>query len=128
MTRFGLVILLATALGVSSCASATSLPEGARDALVGYWRSLPADPGVEHRITRAWLGEVDPDGPTSGAPTMEVWCVEAEMSSESDPSVDGSRLVWIVVRQTPDATWSAALLASLSSLWPYQACGSDPPG
>ena len=125
MTRFGLALLLATALGLSSCASTTSLPEDAREALVGYWESLAADPGVEHRNTDAWPGTVDRDGPMSGA---QIWCVEAEMSSEADPTVDGSRLVWIVVRQTPEATWSAALLASLSAMWPYEACGWDLPG
>ena len=125
MMRLGSALLLVTALGASSCASTTSLPEAARDALEGYWSSLPADPGIEHRITDAWPGAVDPDGPVSGA---QIWCVEAEMSSQADPSVDGSRLVWIVVRQTPGATWSAALLASLSAMWPYEACGWDLPG
>lgn len=97
------------------------LPDEGRVALVEYWDSLPTEPGIEHSITAAWQG--DSPSADSGTP-MEVWCVEAETSSP-DPSVDGSRMVWIVTRSAEETTWSAALLASLSSTWPYEACGSS---
>jgi hypothetical protein len=118
-------VLVCASLGFSSCSRSPQLPEGARDALMAYWQSLPSHPDVENRIIRAWPGEANEDL-TSGAPLMEVWCVEAEISSEADPSVDGELLVWIVIRENEEARWSAALLASLSSTWPYQACGETP--
>jgi hypothetical protein len=99
----------------------SELPDGARDALMAYWDSLPSDPGIEHHISKAWKGLPPADPP--GAP-LEVWCVEAETSS-ADSAVDGSRAVWIVTRSAEDAGWSAALLASMSSTWPYEACGSS---
>ena len=92
---------------------------------MAYWESLPSYPVVENRIIRAWPGKASEDL-ASGTPPMDVWCVEAEISSPDDPSVDGEPIVWIVTRQHQEARWSAALLASLSSLWPYQACGETP--
>ena len=93
---------------------------------MAYWESLPSYPSVENRVIRAWPGEAIEDL-SPGAPPREVWCVEAQVSSADGPSVDGDLLVWIVTRENQEALWSAALLASLSSLWPYQACG-EPPG
>jgi hypothetical protein len=101
-------------------------PKDARDALVAYWDSLPSDPGIEHRITRAWEGKSAAAG--SGLErSIEVWCVEAEIPSTGDPSVDGSRPVWIVTRGAQEASWTPALLASFSSTWPYEACGAEIP-
>ena len=99
----------------------SELPEDGRVALVAYWDSLPSAPGIEHRITAAWKG--DPSATDSGT-SREVWCVEAETSSP-DPSVDGSRMVWLVTRSATETNWTAALLASLSSTWPYEACASS---
>ena len=121
------VLVMAIALGVGAC-TGTPLPGAARDALVAYWDGLPSDPGIEHRIVRAWEGVPTSEPGEPGGTVSEVWCVEAEMSSPSDPSVDGSRMVWIVTRGPGEATWSAALLASLSSTWPYEACGSGTGG
>jgi hypothetical protein len=118
-----IAVLVSAGFGSSSCSRSPQLPEGARDALVAYWESLPSHPGVENRILRAWPGEAPTEDLTSGIPLMEVWCVEAEISSADDPSVDGELLVWIVTRENQGGRWSAALLASLSSTWPYQACG-----
>jgi hypothetical protein len=118
-------VLVSASQGLSSCSRPPQLPEGARDALIAYWESLPSDSGVENRIIRAWQGVTPEEDLTSGAPLMEVWCVEAEMSS-TDPSVDGSLLEWIVIREDREPRWSAALLASMSSTWPYQACGEAP--
>jgi hypothetical protein len=120
-----IAVLVFASLGFSSCSRSPQLPESARDALMEYWESLPSYPSVENRIIRAWPGVATEDL-TSEAPLMDVWCVEAEISSSDDPSVDGELLVWIVTRENQEAPWSAALLASLSSIWPYQACGDAP--
>lgn len=113
-------LLLAAGLAVTACGGST-LPGEARTALSSYWASLPSDPGIEHRITRVWQGEIVTEQP--GTPPSEIWCVEAEMSSP-DPAVDGTPMVWIVTRTDEDPTWSAALLATLSAAWPYEACGT----
>ena len=64
--------------------------------------------------------------PAAGlTPALEVWCVEAEMSSANDTSVEAERLIWIVIRENENASWTAALLATMSSTWPYKACGVD---
>lgn len=103
----------------------SELPEDARDALVAYWESLPSAPDIDHRVTDAWQGEPPADGADPGATPIEVWCVEAEISSD-DADIDGTRTVWIVTRRDRETTWSAALLASLSSTWPYEACATSP--
>ena len=121
-----MAVLASASLGLSSCSRLPQLPDGARDALIEYWESLPSYPGVEHRIIRAWSGVTPAEDLTAGVPLMEVWCVEAEISSAVDPSVDGNLLVWIVTRENQEPRWSAALLASMSSIWPYQACGEAP--
>ena len=117
--------LLCASLGFAACSTSPQLPEGARDALVAYWVSLPSYPSLENRIVRAWPGAATED-PASGLSPMEVWCVEAEIFSAVDPSVDGELLVWIITRENQGARWSASLLASLSSIWPYRACGVPP--
>jgi len=121
-----MAILISASHGLSSCSRPPQLPEGARDALIAYWESLPSHPGVEHRIIGAWPGEAPAEDLTLGVPLMEVWCVDAEISSTDDPSVDGNVLEWIVIRENEEPRWSAALLASMSSIWPYQACGEAP--
>ena len=120
-----IALLLFASLVFVACSTSPQLPDGAKDALTAYWESLPSYPSVENRIIRAWPGEANEDL-TSEAPLMEIWCVEAEIFSADDPSVDGELLVWIVTRERQEARWSAALLASLSSLWPSQACGEAP--
>lgn len=92
-----------------------------------HWNSLAFDPGIEHRITQAWAGTSAAAGSGPERP-IEVWCVEAEISSTGDPSVDGSRMVWIVTRSAQETSWTPALLASLSSTWPCEACGAEIPG
>lgn len=118
-------VLVVASLGTSACATTPQLPDEARDALVSYWESLPSYLDVENRISRAWPGDAEGDL-DSGALPREIWCVEAAIYAADDPSVDGELLVWIVTRENREARWSAALLASLSSLWPYQACGVGP--
>ena len=103
----------------------SELPEGARDALVAYWESLPSAPDLAHRVTDAWQGEPPTDEADPGATPIEVWCVEAEITSD-DAATDGTRTVWIVTRRDRANSWSAALLASLSATWPYEACATSP--
>lgn len=117
-------VLVSAGLGLPSCSGVQQFPNGARDALTAYWESLPSHPGVENRIIRAWPGEETTED--ASARSKEVWCVEAEVSSADDPSVDGELLVWIVIREDEQTHWSAALLATMSSIWPYQACGEAP--
>jgi hypothetical protein len=117
--------LLSVILILTSCAP-SKLPGDAKEALMDHWASFPSSPGIEHHIIRAWQG-ASPTQDTSGlAPELETWCVETRISAPSDPSVDGEKLVWIVIRGNQEARWNAALLATMSSLWPYEACGSGP--
>lgn len=118
----GFTLALAVILNLSSCTATPEIPEDAKDALQAYWQSLP-NPAVEHRMKRAWSGTVSGEESPAPAPTMEVWCVEAEILSKDDPSINGELLVWIVMRENKDSPWSAAMLATMSSTWPYEACG-----
>ena len=115
-TLFGLALCLALLL--AACAS-QRMPPDAEQALLDYWASLPSSSQIENTITRSWRGD------TSTAelqPGMEVWCVDAGMSTDN-PETDGQTLRWIVVRTGEDAPWTATLLAAMSSTWPYEACG-----
>ena len=118
LTVFGLVALF---LLLPACAA--QMPADAREALVAYWDSLPAEPGVSQEFVRAWPGEGDQAEVTPWAPEMEVWCVIAEISAPNNAEVDGEQLVWIVIRETPESGWNAALLATMSATWPYESCG-----
>ncbi len=117
----GFTVVLAVTLNLSSCTNTSPMPEDARDALQAYWQSLP-NPAVENRIKRAWAGTISGDAFPSLPPAMEIWCVEAELLSQSDPSINGELLVWIVMRENKDSPWSAAMLVAMSSDWPYEAC------
>lgn len=112
-TAFILIILL-----LAGCSTA-ALPDDARQALEDYWNALPSEPSLERAIVRSWEGEPTDLGPG------EVWCVEAEVASD-DPELDGTTAKWIVMRSDGNAEWSAILLAAMSSLWPYEACGVSP--
>jgi len=120
--RIWIAVFLVVILVLSSCSKSSQLPKDANDALHAYWQSLPAS-GIENNIKRAWPGIIPTETLSSSTPTMEVWCVEAEISSTEDPSLNGELLVWIVIREKRDSPWQAALLFSMSSTWPYEACG-----
>ena len=107
---------------LTSCSQETQLPKDVRDALKDYWQSLPSASTIEHEITRAWSG--DTSNVDFGSPETEgeIWCVETEISSAEDASIVGDELVWIVFRDNEEASWSAYLLAAMSSMWPYEAC------
>lgn len=121
MVRPLVALLMALALGVAACVD-TGLPGGVRAALTTYWDSLPTDARIDHRITRAWQGATDLELPEGELPPVDIWCVETETSAADDPSVDGTRLVWIVTRRTGEVGWTPAMLATLSSTWPSEAC------
>ncbi len=118
-------VLLFAGHGLASCSSPPQLPDAARAALIAHWESLPSHPGVWNRTIREWPGEV-PTHLAPWPPLMEIWCVEAEALSSDDPAAGDDRLVWIVTRDNEGARWTAALLATMSSIWPYQACGVAP--
>jgi hypothetical protein len=113
------LVLVWVLAGLSACSRFLPLPADPRAALMAHWDSLPSEPGVEHRIVRAWRGDVA----TAGAPQAEVWCVEAEMSLAGDGSVDRELQKWIVIRDPLGQRWTATLLAAMSSTWPSEACG-----
>jgi hypothetical protein len=117
--------LLSVSLLLTSC-TPPKLPEDAQEALLAYWASLPSPPGFEHHIIQAWPGATMTQGTIPLAPELEIWCVETRISAPSDPTVDGEKMIWIVIRENQEAPWKAALLATMSSLWPYEACGSVP--
>ncbi len=124
-------ILLGTAflslsLLLASCTHPPQLPGDAKEALLAHWVSLPSPPGFEHHIIQAWQGATPTENMITLAAESETWCVETRISAPSDPTVDGERLIWIVIRDSPEAPWNVALLATMSSLWPYEACGSVP--
>ena len=125
MKRLPKLFLLAAFLTVSvnlfSCSPTPQLPESAEEALLAYWQSLPSSQEVAHRIVRVWPGIPSPEKLTPA----EVWCVETEISAQ-DPAVDGEPLIWIIMRENENEVWSAALLATMSSIWPYEACGWGP--
>jgi hypothetical protein len=121
--RYRTIILIFTVFSagffLAACDGDLRLPQEARQALAAYWDSLPSDAGITHTITRAWPGV------SAENPDLEIWCVEAEMSAPGNPAVDGERMIWIVLRNKAERSWSAALLATMSSMWPYEACGQD---
>jgi hypothetical protein len=120
MRRTATAMLAVLVLGVAACGNA-GLPGDARDALESYWGSLPSDTGIEYRVTRAWQGERVGGLPSGELAPTDVWCVETETAAD-DPSLDGSRLVWIVSREDAETQWTPALLVTLSANWPYEAC------
>ena len=128
-TRLPKIILGVTFLCMSvflvSCAS-PKMPGDVEEALLDLWASLPSPPGFEYHIIQAWQGAAPTQDTIALAPDLETWCVETRISAPSEPTVDGEKLIWIVIRENQEARWKAALLATMSSLWPYEACGGVP--
>ncbi|HKJ37221.1 MAG TPA: hypothetical protein VJ972_00470 [Anaerolineales bacterium] len=108
---------------LASCSQPAQLPTDARGALENYWQSLPSDPNLTHQIIQAWPGDVPEETTTSKTPNIEVWCVEAEITTATDASIIGETVTWIMFRNDEKADWDVAMLATMSSIWPYEACG-----
>ena len=116
---------LASAI-LSSCSSQPHLPQGAAAALTAHWQALPSATVLEHHIIRAWPSAAIATDLTPWSPSMETWCVETVMTPAVEGSTGDETLLWIVFRESEGEPWSAALLATMSSTWPYEACGVAP--
>jgi hypothetical protein len=46
--------------------------------------------------------------------------VDHSPTDENDPG-----LIWIVTREDEQSEWKAAMLATMSASWPYEACGGS---
>ena len=114
--------LLATVFLLASCTAPAEMPVAALEALNQQWESLPGYQGSSLEILRAWQGELPSEAPAS----MEVWCVEAQPASNLDLEEKPAPIIWILIRERQDAEWTAAMLMTMSAIWPYQACGTEP--
>lgn len=121
---------LALLVTLTACTTPPTLPPAARLALEQHWRTLPGQPAI--RILRAWPGQTtisgsrySPDQTTPALAQAEVWCVAAIQTLPDNG--ESLRTIWFVARSAPDAPWNAALLMSMSALWPYIACGQASP-
>ena len=121
---FLFVIFLA--IFISSCTQPAQLPTDARGALEAYWQSLPSDPNLTHQIIQAWPGNIPEETTAPGVSIMEVWCVETGIIAATDASIIGETITWIMFRNDEKADWNVAMLATMSSTWPYEACGEKP--
>lgn len=111
---------------LSSCSPPSQFPTDAKRALKDYWQSLPSDPTPTYQILEAWQGDVPAETSTTLAPNMEVWCVETKITAATDASIIGETVTWIVIKNDDKADWNVAMLATMSSIWPYEACGKGP--
>ena len=119
-------IVIFVSIFLATCSSPTRLPSGAEKALRAYWQSLPSYPTTSYRIVQVWQGDVRAETGTPRTPNMQVWCVDAEITAAEDVSIIGETVTWIVIRDDEKADWTAAMLAAMSSTWPYEACGRGP--
>ena len=119
-------LVIFSVIFLSSCSQPAQLPADAREALDAYWQSLPSDPNLTHQILQAWQGSTPEETTAPQVPIMEVWCVETEITAAKNDSIIGASVTWIVIRNDENADWSAAMLATMSSTWPYEACGKGP--
>ena len=111
---------------LSSCSRPTQLPTDARRALEAYWQSLPSDPNLTYQIIQAWPGNVPDKTKTPEAPTTDIWCVETEITAATDVSIICAPITWIIIWNDKKVDWDVAMLAMMSSTWPYEACGEEP--
>jgi hypothetical protein len=118
--------LIIVSIYLSACSSPNELPPAAEKALEAYWQSLPSYPTLRHQIRQAWPGVISAKTATSLSPNMDVWCVVSEITAAEDSSIIGEKLTWIVFRNDEETDWNAAMLATMSSIWPYEACGNGP--
>ena len=115
------LIIIFLLIFLTSCFSPKELPQDVEKSLETYWQSLPSYPNISYQTTQAWPGVVSEEM----MPSMEVWCIETEITAAEDISLIGQTLTWIVIRENKNADWPTAMLATMSSLWPYEACGKN---
>jgi hypothetical protein len=120
------LVAIFVSIFLTSCSSPTRLPPDVEKALNAYWQSLPSYPSITYQILQVWPSAAPAETITPWAPSMEVWCVETEITVAEDVSLVGETVTWIVIRDDEDADWIAAMLATMSSTWPYEACGEGP--
>lgn len=101
---------------LAACSPQLDLPQSARQALE---ERLLALPGGDTEFT---IGQARPGVKPQSEPALsiEVWCVEVDLSPIDETSPE---LIWIVTRPNPQSDWTAAMLATMSAMWPYEACG-----
>jgi len=101
-----------------ACSPQPDLPQSAQQALEERLLALPGG-DAEFIIGRAWPGVRSQSEQGS---SLEIWCVEVDHSpiDETDPE-----LIWIVTRPNQQTEWNAAMLATMSSSWPYEVCGGS---
>ena len=117
---FSVVLLLI------SCSAQRRLPKGANDALIQHWASLPGSKLHEIRVLRAWPGELPQDVASEETNPNEVWCVETELSGTENDTAPIESVIWFVTKIDDQGDWTAVPLMTMSSIWPYQACGVVP--
>ncbi len=108
-----------TPILLAACTAPDGLPPAALHALLDQWTQ---DADLE--ILRAWPGE-PPPSLAPGSPPLEVWCVEVQTTEGRAGAAPSGPIIWIVTRQGREAPWQAAWLLTMSSIWPYEACGGD---
>jgi hypothetical protein len=118
--------LLTQGLLAGSCSLAQPLPDGAKQALEKTWRTLPGGASADFWILRAWPGKGYAENPAPLSPAMEIWCVEISQPPGQGEAKSLVPMIWIITRAYLRGEWMAAPLMTMSSSWPYQACGAMP--
>lgn len=121
-----LASLLAANILLNACTPPTQLPEGARLALNRQWDSFPGSTTHDLTIVRAWQGKLPRDAEPASPQPMEIWCVETRLLSKQPASGETETIIWFITKVNDDAPWETAPLMTMSSIWPYQACGVMP--
>ncbi len=109
-----------------ACTVQPQIPENAIDELEAYWYSLPGSTTHDLKIVRAWPGKILLEAAADWPTSMEVWCVETELSGKETDSAKLDTILWFMSRVSDEASWESAPLMTMSSLWPYQSCGVTP--
>jgi len=118
-------VLLALPMSIfllTACSPSNQLPHEARQVLEEQIAALPGSISG-FQIGRAWKGAAPTGESTPWPSSMQVWCVEVETEFDPETEVESQPVIWIVTRTDESSEWTAAMLMTMSSLWPYQACG-----
>jgi hypothetical protein len=118
-----LLSLFMTVHFLASCSSPAKIPQAALEALEAQWLALPGSVNPDLRVLRAWPGDQPLATVPPGSTEMEIWCVEVQVSAGPAEVGGSGSTIWIIIRDNQDTSWEAAWLMTMSSLWPYQACG-----